>query len=78
MQEEFIIPCTAFTTSTQDRPTGADWSIWAFTDLDWHLLRGLPAGGWLRRYSGDWADRFDAETLLAECQWAEEWCNEVD
>ena len=68
MQEAFIIPFD----STDDYLPAADWSIWTFTDLDWHLLHGLPAGAWLRR--GDyWVDRFESETLLAECRWAEEW-----
>lgn len=50
-------------------PSCAGWSIWAPTDLDWHLLSGLPAS--TRAYLGS-ADRVSEETLLAECQWAEE------
>ena len=70
-----LIPQQAFTIPFSPRadltPSRAGWSIWTFTDLDWHLLRGLPEGGWLRRYRC--CEDVNEETLLAECQWAEEW-----
>jgi hypothetical protein len=72
-QQAFVVPSYAIHPPRMDltqSPVG--WSIWSFTDLDWHLLRGLPANAWLRRYrfSGDAAE---AERLLAECEWAERW-----
>jgi hypothetical protein len=65
--QAFVIP-----SGVETVPSHAGWSIWTFTDLDWHLLRGLPAHAWLRRYRFT-ADTEEAESLLAECadcEWA--------
>lgn len=66
-EQAFVIPSSAIPSA--DSCIG--WSIWTFTDLDWHLLRGLPAHTWLRRYR--FADDVnEAASLLAECdaEWA--------
>ena len=67
--QAFVIPSSAFPLPAALPSADAahfGWSIWTFTDLDWHLLRGLPAHAWLRRYRFT-ADTDEAESLLAEC-----------
>ena len=62
MEQAFVIPQTH---AEHARPHG--WTIWTFTDLDWHLLRGMPAHAWLRRYRFA-SDVEEAERLLADCE----------
>jgi hypothetical protein len=65
-ETQFTIP---FAPLAEVQPSVAGWNIWAVTPLDLQILRGLPRC-WLRRYRN--AD-CDAEALLKECRWAEEW-----
>ena len=61
-EQAFVIPPCEI--PPQDSRNG--WSIWTFTDLDWHLIRGLPAHTRERRVRfGD--DANEAASLLAEC-----------
>ncbi len=75
-QQAFVVPSNADQQPSKYlTQSHVGWSLWTFTDLDWHLLSGLPANAWFRRYrfSGDTAE---AERLLAECEWAERWGDE--
>ena len=70
-QQAFVIPYPPREGLAQ---SAVGWSIWSFTDLDWHLLRGLPASSWLRRYRfSNSEETAEAERLLADCEWAERW-----